>query len=149
MGAAPGRAGPDPCEIAISRGFRAPHAAGGAGTLVAQARDGANVSVCFDPASVLGKTCLIVGGGAIAARILGPLLDTGVRLTVVSPTLAPALLEVARDGRLRWWPREYTRGDVAGFTLVIVATDDDAVNAQAAAEARERSVEVIGERLAV
>jgi siroheme synthase (precorrin-2 oxidase/ferrochelatase) len=38
---------------------------------------------------------------------------------------------------------------VAGFTLVIVATDDDAVNAQAAAEARERSVEVIGERLAV
>jgi siroheme synthase-like protein len=107
------------------------------------------VSVCFDPASVLGKTCLIVGGGAIAARALGPLLETGARLTVVSPTLAPALLEVARDGRLRWWPREYTRGDVAGFTLVIVATDDDAVNAQAAAEARERSVEVIGERLAV
>ena len=107
------------------------------------------MSVCFDPASGLGKTCLIVGGGAIAARALGSLLESGARLTVVSPTLAPALLEVARDGRLRWWPREYTRGDVAGFTLVIVATDDDAVNAQAAAEARERSVEVIGERLAV
>ena len=106
------------------------------------------MSVCFDPASVLGKTCLIVGGGAIAARVLGPLLETGARLTVVSRPW-PHLLEVARDGRLRWWPREYTRGDVAGFTLVIVATDDDAVNAQAAAEARERSVEVIGERLAV
>jgi hypothetical protein len=38
---------------------------------------------------------------------------------------------------------------VAGFALVIVATADDAVNAQAAAEARERSVEVVGERLAV
>ena len=107
------------------------------------------MSVCFDPASVLGKTCLIVGGGAIAARILGPLLEAGARLTVVSPVLAPALLDVARDGRLRWWPREYLRGDVAGFALVVVATDDDSVNAQAAAEARERSVEVVGERLAV
>ncbi len=63
--------------------------------------------------------------------------------------MAPALLEVARDGCLRWWPREYPRGDVAGFALVIVATDDDSVNAQAAAEGRERSVEVVGERLAV
>ena len=107
------------------------------------------MSVYFDPASGLGKTCLIVGGGAIAARILGPLLDTGARLTVVSPTLAPALLEVAREGRLRWWPREYARGDVAGFALVVVATDDDTVNAQAAAEARAQAVEVTGERLAV
>jgi hypothetical protein len=38
---------------------------------------------------------------------------------------------------------------VAGFALVIVATDDDSVNAQVTAEALERSVEVIGERLAV
>jgi siroheme synthase-like protein len=107
------------------------------------------VSVCFDPASVLGKTCLIVGGGAIAARALGPLLDAGARVTVVSPTLAPALLAAACDGRLRWWPREYARGDVAGFALVVVATDDDTVNAQAAAEARAQAVEVTGERLAV
>jgi len=106
------------------------------------------VSVCFDPTKLSGRSCLVVGGGAIAARALGPLLETGARLTVVSPTLAPALLAVARDGRLRW-SREYARGDVAGFALVIVATDDDSVNAEAAAEARERSVEVVGERLAV
>lgn len=107
------------------------------------------MSVCFDPASVLGKTCLIVGGGAIAARALGPLLDAGARVTVVSPTLAPALLAAARDGRLRWWPREYACGDVAGFALVVVGTDDDTVNAQATAEARAQAVEVTGERLAV
>jgi precorrin-2 dehydrogenase/sirohydrochlorin ferrochelatase len=107
------------------------------------------VSVCFDPAKLTGKSCLVVGGGAMAARALGPLLEAGARLTVVSPVLAPALLDVARDGRLRWWPREYLRGDVAGFALVVVATDDDSVNAQAAAEARAQSVEVIGERLAV
>ena len=107
------------------------------------------MSVSLDPARLIGKSCLVVGGGAIASRVLGPLLGTGICLTVVSPTLAPALLEVARDGRLRWWPREYARGDVAGFALAIVATDDDSVNAQVTAEALERSVEVIGDRLAV
>jgi hypothetical protein len=40
-------------------------------------------------------------------------------------------------------------GDLAGFALVIVATDDDGVNARVADEARERSVEVIAEGLAV
>ena len=106
------------------------------------------MSVSLDPTRLIGKSCLVVGGGAIASRVLGPLLGTGICLTVVSPTLAPALLEVARDGRLRWWPREYARGDVAGFALAIVATDDDSVNAQVTAEALERSVEVIGDRLA-
>ena len=38
---------------------------------------------------------------------------------------------------------------MAGSALVIVATDDDGVNARVAAQARERSVEVIAERLAV
>lgn len=107
------------------------------------------MSPCLDPERLIGKSCLVVGGGVIAARALGPLLETGARVTVVSPRLAPALLEAARDGRLRWWPREYAGGDVAGFALVIVATDDDGVNARVAAEARERSVEVIAGRLAV
>jgi siroheme synthase-like protein len=107
------------------------------------------VSPRLDPETLIGKSCLVVGGGVIAARTLGPLLETGARVTVVSPRLAPALLEAARQGHLRWWPREYTGGDVVGFALVIVATDDDEVNAQVVAEARARSVEVIAERLAV
>jgi precorrin-2 dehydrogenase/sirohydrochlorin ferrochelatase len=68
------------------------------------------------------------------------LLEAGARVTVVSPVLAPAVLEIARDGRLRWWPREYAAGDVAGFALVMVATDDDGVNARVAAEARARAI---------
>jgi siroheme synthase-like protein len=87
-----------------------------------------------------GRVCLVVGGGVVAARKISALLDAGARVTVVSPVLAPAVLDIARDGRLRWWPREYAEGDVAGFALVMVATDDDRVNARVAAEARERSV---------
>lgn len=87
-----------------------------------------------------GRACLVVGGGVVAARKIEGLLEASARVTVVSPTLAPAILDIARDGRLRWWPREYAAGDVAGFTLVMVATDDRSVNARVAAEARERSV---------
>ena len=87
-----------------------------------------------------GRECLVVGAGVVAARKVAGLLDAGARVTVVSPVLAPAVLDIARDGRLRWWPREYAKGDVTGFALVMVATDDEAVNALVAAEARERSI---------
>jgi siroheme synthase-like protein len=81
------------------------------------------------------RTCVVVGGGAAAARAIRPLLEAGALVTVVSPRLAPDILHAARDGRLRWWPREYVSGDVSGFALVIVATGDRAVNARVVAEA--------------
>ena len=86
------------------------------------------------------RPCLVVGGGAVAGRKIAGLLDAGARVTVVSPALAPAVLDLARDGRLPWWPREYAEGDAAGFALVLVATDNGAVNAAIAADARARGV---------
>jgi len=87
-----------------------------------------------------GRSCLVVGGGGVAGRKIAGLLEAGARLTVLSPALAPAVLDIAREGRFRWWPREYASGDVAGFALVMVATDDVTVNARVAAEAGERGV---------
>jgi siroheme synthase-like protein len=81
-----------------------------------------------------------MSGGLVDVYKTQGLLDGGARVTVVSPVLAAAVLDIARDGRLRWWPREYASGDVAGFALVMVATDDDDVNALVAAEARERAI---------
>jgi precorrin-2 dehydrogenase / sirohydrochlorin ferrochelatase len=87
-----------------------------------------------------GRACLVVGGGAVAARKIRGLLDAGARVTVVSPSLSPAARDLAREGRLRWWPRDYAAGDVSGFALVMVTTDDRAANARVVAEARARSV---------
>ena len=87
-----------------------------------------------------GRACLVVGGGAVAARKITGLLDAGARVTVVSPVLGPAVLDLAHEGRLQWWPRAYTDGDVAGFALALVATGDDAANARIAADARAHSV---------
>src|SRR6185369_11282769 len=56
-----------------------------------------------------GRPCLVVGGA---------------RVTVVSPSLSPELMRLATDGRFTWWPHAYAEGDVAGFFLIMVATDD-------------------------
>jgi siroheme synthase-like protein len=87
-------------------------------------------------------SCLVVGGGIIAARAIASLLPASLRVTVVSPWLAPALLEVAREGGLAWWPREYAPGDVSGFARVVAATDDADVNTRVLAEARNLGLPV-------
>jgi precorrin-2 dehydrogenase len=86
------------------------------------------------------RPCLVVGGGAVAERKIMGLVEAHARVTIVSPWLTPALLRLATEAPLRWRPREYTAGDAAGFILVMVATDDVAVNAMVAAECRERGV---------
>ena len=86
------------------------------------------------------RPCLVVGGGAVAARKIAGLLEAGARITVVSPTLCVPALAIAREGGLRWWPRPYADGDAAGFALVMVATGDAAANARIAADARARSI---------
>jgi siroheme synthase-like protein len=73
-----------------------------------------------------GRPCLVVGGGSVALRKARGLLDAGARVTVVAPVvhdeLAAQPVTVER--------RPYAPGDVAGHRLVIVATDDPAVNRQ-------------------
>jgi precorrin-2 dehydrogenase/sirohydrochlorin ferrochelatase len=89
--------------------------------------------VCVDMA---GRPCLVVGGGAVAERKAEGLLAAGARTTVVSPALTAWLEAWAREGRIRVIPRGYETGDLAGQSLVFVATDDGAVNARVAGDAR-------------
>jgi precorrin-2 dehydrogenase/sirohydrochlorin ferrochelatase len=89
--------------------------------------------VCVDMA---GRPCLVVGGGAVAERKAEGLLAAGARVTVVSPALTRRLDAWAREDRLRVIRREYHAEDLAGQSLVFVATDDGAVNARVAGDAR-------------
>jgi len=86
------------------------------------------------------RACVVVGGGEVAERKVQGLLDAGACVTVVSPTLTLGLVALAGEARLHWTPRAYRAGDLAGAWLVMVATDDRAVNAEVAAEARARRV---------
>ena len=82
------------------------------------------------PASILveGRSCLVVGGGKIAARKAGHLLDAGADVVVVSPAADEATMELAEAGRIRHFTRTFEDSDVDGKFLVFAATDDENVN---------------------
>lgn len=77
----------------------------------------------FYPAflDVTDRACLVVGGGAVAARKARGLLDCGARVSVVAPSLAPEM-EALADRLERVERRPYVRGEAARFRLVLTAT---------------------------
>lgn len=73
---------------------------------------------------VAGKRCVVVGGGAVAARKVVSLVEAGADVVVVAPEI---------DAEIRGQPvetveRPYQAGDLDGAWLAIAATDDRATN---------------------
>jgi precorrin-2 dehydrogenase/sirohydrochlorin ferrochelatase len=83
--------------------------------------------------SLAGRRAVVVGGGRVAARKARDLADAGADVTVVAPALAD---EIRSDPRLACTPEPYAAHHVAGAAVVVAATDDEAVNARVAADAR-------------
>ena len=75
-----------------------------------------------------GRKCLVVGAGAVAARKAAGLLACGAEVTVVAPEAGEEILAWAAAGALRYDQREYQSGEVAGYRLVVAATDVSGVN---------------------
>lgn len=73
---------------------------------------------CLDLA---GRSCLVVGGGSLAAQKARSLCDCGADVTVVAP-------------------EDYGPGDVSGRFLVVSATDDPALQRRVFADAEAQAV---------
>ncbi len=110
-----------------------------------------------------GKSCLIVGGGSVAARKARTLLEFGAAVKVVASyvgeqvraladslpdSLPDSLSDLLPDsrperesgGRLRWEERTFRETDLEGAFLVVAATDDRALNHRIAELAGERGI---------
>ena len=68
------------------------------------------------------------------------LLESGARVTVISPDITPGIRALTVNGDLQWRPRKYANGDLKGVFLAIAATDQLSVNRSIAAEATEEKV---------
>jgi precorrin-2 dehydrogenase/sirohydrochlorin ferrochelatase len=90
--------------------------------------------------NLLQQNCLVVGGGEIAEGKLDALIAAGASLTVVSPEVRPRIAELSRSNQLTLYRRVYAPSDLDGMYLVIAATDDRAVNARIAADARAAGI---------
>lgn len=75
-----------------------------------------------------GKPCLVVGGGPIAARKAGHLLEADADVTVVSPDVGKDIQTLAHAGKVRLTSRAFAESDLDGKCLVFAATDNEAVN---------------------
>jgi precorrin-2 dehydrogenase / sirohydrochlorin ferrochelatase len=83
-------------------------------------------------------SALIVGGGLVAARKARALVDAGARVHVVAPRVAPDIEALAAGSALVTITRErYASYQLGAAMLVSTATDDAALNAEIAREARD------------
>ena len=89
---------------------------------------------------IAGKPVVVIGGGNIAHVKVAGLLKAGAEVTVVSPELNEEMAALSAEGRFRHHQRDYEPGDLEGYTLAFVATDDRSVNATVADEGKERKV---------
>ncbi|NUR92763.1 MAG: uroporphyrinogen-III C-methyltransferase [Nonomuraea sp.] len=87
-----------------------------------------------------GRRVLVVGGGRVAQRRVPALLEAGALVTVVSPSVTPALDDLIATGRITWHARPYEVGDCDGAWLVQACSSSRTANAQVAAEAEAKRI---------
>ena len=87
-----------------------------------------------------GKTCVVVGGGAVAERKAARLVECGADTVVVSEDLTPELASMEREGKIRRFPDVYRPKYLEDAFIVIGATDRDEVNERVFADARRLGI---------
>jgi precorrin-2 dehydrogenase len=89
---------------------------------------------------VADRPCVVIGGGRVAEQKTVALLNAGARVTLISPDMSPGLARLVAARRIRHHRRPYATGDLHGCFLAYAATDDSALHARIAREAREAGV---------
>src|SRR5262245_32434261 len=87
-----------------------------------------------------GRRCLVVGGGVVAERKVHGLLAVEARVTEVCPQITALLVDCSQHGAIQHIARTYQEGDMLGYHLVFVTTDDGTANAAIAQEGRSRGI---------
>ncbi|MBE7421603.1 MAG: uroporphyrinogen-III C-methyltransferase [Zoogloeaceae bacterium] len=89
-----------------------------------------------------GARCLVVGGGAVAARKAGLLAGCGAKVAVVAPELGETLAAEKAAGRIEHIAARFEEAHAAGATVIVAATDDPAANAAVSQAAKTRNIPV-------
>ena len=91
---------------------------------------------------ISGKKCVVVGGGEVAARKVGRLLDCGAEVFIVSPKLTDQLITLKAEGAIEHIADNYNAQYLKGAALIIGATDDEKTNEAISADARSLGIPV-------
>lgn len=91
-------------------------------------------------ADLTGLPVLVVGGGHVAERKTAALLSAGAKVRVGAPSLTPALMQQAEEGKIEHLAGAFQPAWLDDVWLVIAATDDHELNARVATHAEERRI---------
>ncbi len=83
------------------------------------------------------KKILIVGGGYIAYEKLDHLLDFTMDISVIAVDFSDEMMNRIKKENLAFEKREYVKGDIKDFAVVIVAVDDIPLQAEIFEESKE------------
>ncbi|OPL14613.1 MAG: hypothetical protein AVO39_08825 [delta proteobacterium MLS_D] len=89
---------------------------------------------------LLGRKCVVVGAGEVAARKTVRLLECGARVTVVGKSPGAGITELNGEGVIDLIDGEYREEYLDGAFLVIGATDNGDVNRRVYEDAEERGM---------
>jgi uroporphyrin-III C-methyltransferase / precorrin-2 dehydrogenase / sirohydrochlorin ferrochelatase len=92
--------------------------------------------------SLRDRRALVVGGGEPAARKIELLLQAGAQVALIADTVIGEIAQLIADGRVAWAGHSFDSGDLDGISLVIVATDDGALQARVSHAAHRRCLPV-------
>ncbi|MDC9725734.1 MAG: siroheme synthase CysG [Gammaproteobacteria bacterium] len=87
-----------------------------------------------------GRTCLVVGGGDIAARKSGLLLKAQAEVIVVAPKVSATTQALIDAGEVTWLNAEFAIDHLKDRLLVIAATDNEAVNRDVHRQAKAQNI---------
>ncbi len=73
---------------------------------------------------LVGRRCIVVGGGRLAENKVEGLLAAGAEVDVIAPRLSAWLRDLVRAGAITHVPRNAQPEDLDGATLIFVAHDD-------------------------
>ncbi|ORU01034.1 siroheme synthase [Anaerovibrio sp. JC8] len=86
------------------------------------------------------RKCAVIGGGQVACRKIQRLLENNALITVISPEADQRIRDWSSDKKIIWKQETYSRELLEGFFCAFCATDNRAVNRQAATDARELGI---------
>lgn len=89
-----------------------------------------------------GRSCLVVGGGDVAARKVSLLVRAGGKVTVIAPELCESLQGRLNADEIQFEQKNFDTVDIVHYSLVIAATDDKSVNRSISELAQQNNIPV-------
>ncbi len=88
------------------------------------------------------RRALVVGGGEAAARKVELLLSAGAQVSLIAATVEGEIAQLIGEARISWAGRSFDEAELEGVSLVIVATEDEALQARVSQAAQLRCLPV-------